>query len=799
MPTHRRHAVRIAAVGILLLCIGCFGGVSNPGYFPWFEPHEDVIRTHARPTGEGYFANFDREAYKLEATPVDITLPVRSQQVVVATVFDESGKPRRKRRVDWQLDGVGAIVEVDESGYLPGRGGKVDGKYAWSHTDYSEHPLPPGLRDASGVTIGAGQTWLAVTSALEGTTSVMVFAPEISDKERNRVYVRIHWVDAKCTFPTAATARAGTEYALATSVFHATDQQPASGYRVRYRIVDGPKAAMTASAIAPTTELTVPTDGNGLAKVSIKETEAKFGANRVQIEILKPDAERIGGFLVVDRQEVMVSWDAPQVHLDVQSAKTTQINQEFPVTYSVASTGTVATDPLIVNVTIPPGMELVRTEPKATQDPQKGVLIWNLDPIGPGKQQTIQAVYRPASVGSFSLAARVRTEKPDDPSNTQGTAQVQVVETKLSTTIDGPRTAFVGEKIPYQITVSNPGTGMAENVKVSLVFDNGLALADGTVAFEKVIESLPPGGSQTIDADLTPKQAGRSMLHSQAASGSLLAQSPPAAVDVKQPQLKVDAFGPTQGYLNQEVTWTVRVFNPGDVPLSNVALNAVLPAEATFRTASNGGKASGGSVAWLIPALAAKQHVDVQVTGMIMKRADKATLVATAGADPVPDGGSGARTVSMVKPVGSDQRAESTVAFIGVPALQMETSDSADPVLVGQQLTYTIRVKNAGTVDATQIDLTADLPAQVKVLKTGGPTKGRITGQKVVFAQLDALQPGSQAVYTIVCQAMQEGTGKLHAELQSLSLRVPLTGEEATRIQLSGIGPTTPAGTPRAP
>ena len=570
MPTHRRHAVRIAAVGILLLCMGCFGGVSNPGYFPWIEPHEDVIRTHARPTGEGYFANFDREAYKLEATPVDITLPVRSQQVVVATVFDESGKPRRKRRVDWQLDGVGAIVEVDESGYLPGRGGKVDGKYAWSHTDYSEHPLPPGLRDASGVTIGAGQTWLAVTSALEGTTSVMVFAPEISDKERNRVYVRIHWVDAKCTFPTAATARAGTEYALATSVFHATDQQPASGYRVRYRIVDGPKAAMTASAIAPTTELTVPTDGNGLAKVSIKETEAKFGANRVQIEILKPDAERIGGFLVVDRQEVTVSWDAPQVHLDVQSAKTTQINQEFPVTYSVASTGTVATDPLIVNVTIPAGMELVRTEPKATQDPQKGVLIWNLDPIGPGKQQTIQAVYRPASVGSFSLAARVRTDKPDDPLNTQGTAQVQVVETKLSTSIDGPKTAFVGEKVPYQILVSNPGTGMAENVKVSLVFDNGLALADGTAVFEKVIESLPPGGSQTIDVDLTPKQAGRSMLHAQATAGSLLAQSPPAAVDVKQPQLKVDAFGPTQGYLNQEVTWTVRVFNPGDVPLSNV-------------------------------------------------------------------------------------------------------------------------------------------------------------------------------------------------------------------------------------
>src|SRR5262249_37360109 len=126
---------------VLLLApaAGCFGITQNPSYFPFYLPTGDIIRTHAKPPGHGYFANFDPHAVRLQVTPLESSGPTRSQFLLVATVSDEDGQPRRRRRVEWLLQGVGNIVEVDESGYFAGRGYKVDNTYAVSYTDYKTH------------------------------------------------------------------------------------------------------------------------------------------------------------------------------------------------------------------------------------------------------------------------------------------------------------------------------------------------------------------------------------------------------------------------------------------------------------------------------------------------------------------------------------------------------------------------------------------------------------------------------------------------------------------------------------
>src|SRR4051812_34771584 len=99
---------------VLAACLGalpgCFGGTSNPSYFPYLCPPGDIIQTHAKPPGHGYWANFDKYACRLEVRPLDVTNPVRTQHVLIATVYDEQGKPLRGRRVEWMLEGVGNIV-----------------------------------------------------------------------------------------------------------------------------------------------------------------------------------------------------------------------------------------------------------------------------------------------------------------------------------------------------------------------------------------------------------------------------------------------------------------------------------------------------------------------------------------------------------------------------------------------------------------------------------------------------------------------------------------------------------------
>ena len=57
---------------------GCFGLSQNPSYFPRFLPTGDIVRTHAKPPGWGYFTNFDPHACRLEVRPLDGTNPVRT-------------------------------------------------------------------------------------------------------------------------------------------------------------------------------------------------------------------------------------------------------------------------------------------------------------------------------------------------------------------------------------------------------------------------------------------------------------------------------------------------------------------------------------------------------------------------------------------------------------------------------------------------------------------------------------------------------------------------------------------------
>src|SRR5438105_3163646 len=92
---------RICQTLVLAVCSGwlsgCFGGTANPSYFPYLLPPGDIIQTHAKPPSFGYFSNFDQYAVRLEVRPIDVTNPVRTQHVIIATVYDEQGKPLRGR------------------------------------------------------------------------------------------------------------------------------------------------------------------------------------------------------------------------------------------------------------------------------------------------------------------------------------------------------------------------------------------------------------------------------------------------------------------------------------------------------------------------------------------------------------------------------------------------------------------------------------------------------------------------------------------------------------------------------
>ena len=324
-----------------LTAAGCLGGASSPSSL-----------SPAKPADRGSSSGFDHHSKRLEVRPQDTSMPVGKQLLMIATVYDENDKPRHHRRIEWTVEGAGNIVEVDESGILTSRGKKVDSKYAVTTTDFFDHDLPKGVDNPLGQVIRPGQTWCVISSAIEGETVVTAYAPDIADPELNRVFIKAHWVDARWQFPQPAAAKAGTDFTFATKVDRRSSSEPVANYRVRYTILDeepatavypvaGQRAGMPRS-------VTVDTDADGVARANVVELKPDFGSNRIGIEVLKLDSTEPGRFVVVAKSETKIDWQAPQVKLNIDAPSTAPLNRAFPITYSVISSGSLETLPMML-------------------------------------------------------------------------------------------------------------------------------------------------------------------------------------------------------------------------------------------------------------------------------------------------------------------------------------------------------------------------------------------------------------------------------------------------------------------
>jgi uncharacterized repeat protein (TIGR01451 family) len=770
--SQRRRQNRLGWMLLLLgVCAqsGCFGLSQNPSYFPWLLPTEDIISTHAKPPGPAYYTNFDPYAVRLEVRPLQQTNPTRTQLVLLATVYDgegENAKPRRGRRVEWIVEGVGHIVEVDESGCFPGRGHKIDSKYAISYTNYHEHRITRGTPDPSDdFIVRPGQTWCVITSAAEGDTYVTVYAPGIFNWQKSRVFTTYHWVDAAWEFPPPAQARAGSEQVLTTRIFRNSDKQPLANYRVRYKVLDGPPAAFFTPS-GRSAEAVVVSDLSGNASVSLAELAPQLGTSRIGIEIIRPpDPTAPGGVgLVLGQGETSVEWLAPAVALSHEAPATVSVGQEFAFTTRVKNTGRIASQSMTVRQSIPPGVRYLRSQPPAVVEREQ--LIWTLGLLPPGQTHTVQAYFQAPAAGSVTSVASVETEEG---LRDQQAATVQVTQPQLRVTLDGPATAAVGVPITYQITVANPGTGPATGVRLTAAFDEGLKHEQGVNVLEMRLGNLGPMESRLVTPPLVlvPQRPGRFKTTVTVTAEGGVSDRAEHLVTVQTAKLNVTLNGPARKYADRSIEWNITVRNEGEVPLRNVILRDRLPAELTYEGSVPLGTLSGGEVTWSLGELPPGAARLVQITTRTAKTPGSTRHRVEATAEP------GQRAV-----------AEKQLDILGLAALRLEAVDIGDPVEVGKQLTYQIDVTNTGNLPANQVEMVVLLPPELEAVAAQGPTgvQAKLDKQLVTFDKLPALQPNQTVRYLLEARALRAGDVRVRFRLNSLALQQPVEEEESTTI-----------------
>ncbi len=131
---------------------------------------------------------------------------------------------------------------------------------------------------------------------------------------------------------------------------------------------------------------------------------------------------------------------------------------------------------------------------------------------------------------------------------------------------------------------------------------------------------------------------------------------------------------------------------------------------------------------------------------------------------------------------GLEAKATAAVHLEGVPALLLEVVDLEDPIEVGAETVYEIRVVNQGTSPTTNLQIIATVPNGMTARDAAGPSPHQIHGQQVIYDKLPSLAPKADALFRVKVVGDQPGDMRFKVQMTSDQLRSPVYEEESTRV-----------------
>jgi uncharacterized repeat protein (TIGR01451 family) len=448
---------------------------------------------------------------------------------------------------------------------------------------------------------------------------------------------------------------------------------------------------------------------------------------------------------------------APQLVLQKTAPAEVQVGKPATFQIRLKNTGQVPAQNVEVRDEIPRGTRLLDSTPKASRG-VRGELVWNLGTVKPNDEVTIDIQLIPTDEGVLGSKATV---------SISAEASARTVSTKpqlaLKTVV--PTRVQIGDEVTMQITVSNPGSGIAQQVVLEERVPPGLQHAAGPELVYEV-GSLKPGESRQVDLKLTAAQAGvvANVLVARG-EGNLRAEDR-VELEVLAPQLDLALEGPKRRYLEREATYTVSVSNPGTAPARQVELIAQLPAGLKFVAANNAGhyEEATRTVHWTLEELPCKETGSVQLTTVPVEPGEQTLRLR----------GTAEKGLSIEK--------EHPVVVEGIASPSFEVVDTADPVEAGGETTYEIRVYNQGSKAATNVRVTATLPPEMRVVAVEPPTRQSADANRIAFDPLQRLAPKAETTYRLRVQGIKPGDHRIRVQLLADEIRDPVTKEESTRV-----------------
>jgi uncharacterized repeat protein (TIGR01451 family) len=450
---------------------------------------------------------------------------------------------------------------------------------------------------------------------------------------------------------------------------------------------------------------------------------------------------------------------SPQLSIQKFAPAEIQVGKPAVFRVEVKNTGRIAATGVEIRDQVPKGTQLIETTPRASIG-ARGEMVWTLGNVEPGKSVSVEAKLMPVAEGEVGSVATVHFA---------AAASVRTVATRPQLLVEtsAPKQIMIDDAMTLAITVSNPGTGVATGVVIEEHVPAGMQHPAGA-ELEYEIGELRPGQSRTLELKLTAARAGAMQNLLIARADGVAPVQKELSLEVVAPELKLAMNGPKNRYLERQATYELSVSNPGSAPARDVRLAAQLPNGLKFVGANNNGHYDEATrtVHWALAELPVNETGTVQLT----------TLPVAIGQQTVCFRGTAQRALAVEQ--------QQQVVIDGIAAIRFQVVDADDPIEVGGETTYEIRILNQGSKDATNVRVAVALPAGLQPVAAEGPGSLRhaLDGSQITFEPLARLSPKVDAIYRIRVQGRQPGDQRVRVQLQTDELQSPVTKEESTNV-----------------